>query len=72
MIALAISILWFLIGVIILGAVVYIALRVLRHVFPAMDPNVDYVTWAVFGILCLIYALMALEGGGGIALPHLR
>lgn len=69
MIGLAISILWFIIGVIILGSVVYIALKVLRRIFPAMDPNVEYIAWAIFGILCLIYILMTLSGGGVVGFP---
>ena len=65
MIGLAISILWLCVGVIILGAVIYIALRVLRRFFPGMDPNIDYAVWAIFGIIILIYVLTALAGGGG-------
>jgi hypothetical protein len=64
MIPLAVSILWLLIGVIILGAVIYIALRVIRRFFPSMDPNVDYAVWAIFAILILIYVLTSLMGGG--------
>jgi lysylphosphatidylglycerol synthetase-like protein (DUF2156 family) len=61
MIPLAIEILWFIIGLIILGAVVWIALYVLRSVFPQMPAVVDRAVWGVFGILCLIYALMMLQ-----------
>ncbi len=64
MIDIAVSVLWLLIGVIILGAVIYIALTVIRRFFPGMDPNVDYAVWAVFGILILIYVLVAVQGGG--------
>ncbi len=62
MVELAIAILWLLIGVIILGGVIYIALGVLHRFFPAMDPNIDYAIWSIFGILILIYVLMALTG----------
>ena len=72
MISLAVAILWLCIGVIILGAVIYIALKVLRRFFPAMDPNIDYAVWAVFGILILIYVLTALMGGGGFRAPTFR
>lgn len=65
MIPLAISVLWLCVSVIILGAVIYIALRVIRKFFPGMDPNVDYAVWAIFGILILIYVLTLLAGGGG-------
>jgi len=69
MIPLAINVLWLLIGVIILGAVIYIALKVVRRFFPGLDPNVDYAIWSIFGILILIYVLMMLQGGG--TAPHL-
>ena len=62
MIALAIGILWFLIGVIILGGVVWIALWVLHSVFPDLPPRLDQVVWGVFAILCLIYVLMLISG----------
>lgn len=65
MISLAISILWLLIGIIILGAVIYIALKVIRRIFPGMDPNIDYAVWCIFGILILIYVLMSLTGATG-------
>ena len=71
MIALAISILWLCIGVIILGAVIFIALSVIRRFFPGMNPNIDYAVWSIFGILILIYVLMSLGGGGGGAPFHL-
>lgn len=68
MIPLAIAILWFIIGVIILGAVVWIALYVLHSVFPNMPVVVDRAAWGVFGILCLIYALMIISGTATV--PH--
>lgn len=72
MIALAINILWLVIGVIILGAVIYIALKVIRRFFPGMDPNIDYAVWCIFGILILIYVLQAVMGGGGFRPPSFR
>ncbi len=72
MIGLAISILWLCVGVIILGAVIYIALNVLRRFFPGMDQNVDYAVWAIFAILILIYVLQAVTGGGGLHLGTFR
>jgi hypothetical protein len=62
MINLAIEILWFLVGVVILGGVVWIALYVLHSVFQQLPAQLDRVVWGVFGILCLIYALMILSG----------
>ena len=64
MVNLSIAILWLCIGIIILGAVIFIALKVIRRFFPGMDANIDYAVWAIFGILILIYLLTALAGGG--------
>jgi hypothetical protein len=66
MIPLAVGILWLCIGIIILGAVIWILLSVIRRFFP-INANIEYGVWAIFGILILIYLLMALEGG---SLPH--
>jgi hypothetical protein len=60
--------LWFAIGVVILGGVEWIVLTVIQHFAPGViTANIAYIVWAVFGILCLIYLLMALSGGGA---PH--
>lgn len=71
MIEMAITILWFLIGVIILGGVIWIALYVLHSVFPQLPAIVDRVVWGVFGILCLIYALMIVSGAASFRPPRL-
>jgi peptidoglycan biosynthesis protein MviN/MurJ (putative lipid II flippase) len=71
MINLAVGILWLCIGVIILGGVIWIALNVIRRFFPGMDANIDYAVWAIFGILILIYVLLAVAGGGGLPNPQL-
>ena len=63
MINLAIQILWFALGVLILGCIVWVALWAVRQVIevPAV---VEKVIWAVFLILVLIYLLMTIQGGG--------
>lgn len=71
MLNLAIEILWFLIGVIILGGVVWIALWVLHNVFPNLPPRLDQAVWGIFAILCLIYALMMLNGSAPSFRPRL-
>jgi hypothetical protein len=63
-IGLAISILWLLIGVIILLGVVWIALYVVK-LFMALPQPVERAIWAIALILCLIGALTLLAGGGG-------
>lgn len=72
MIALAISILWLLIGIIILGGVIYLALLVLKLWF-AVDPKIEQGIWLIFFILVLIYALMTISGNApAIGLFHGR
>ncbi len=64
MVGIAISLLWILIGIIILGAVIWIVLTT-AHQFMQFPDKVDQMVWAVFAILVLIYILTALVGGGG-------
>lgn len=72
MIALAISILWLLIGVIVLLAVVWLALYVVRLFTPIPDP-IEKMIWAIVLILCLIGVLSLLAGGGaGLHAPSFR
>jgi hypothetical protein len=72
MIALAISILWLLIGVIVLLGVVWLALYVVKLFFP-IPGRIEQAVWAIVLILCLIGALTLLAGGGsGIHFPSMR
>lgn len=64
MIALSISILWLLIGIIILLGVVWLALYVVKLFVPVPGP-IENAVWAIVLILCLIGALTLLAGGGG-------
>lgn len=63
----AINLLWLAIGIIILGLVVYIILRVVSLWWP-LDGRVVQAVWLVFGILCLI-ALLTTLGGGANSRP---
>src|ERR1700680_1709926 len=67
MIALAISILWLLIGVIVLLGVVWLALYVVK-MFVAVPAPIEKAIWIIVLILCLIGVLTLIAGGGG----HLR
>jgi hypothetical protein len=69
-IGLAVGILWLCIGIIILGAVIWILLTVIGRFFP-ISTNIAYAVWAVFGILILIYLLTAVGGAGGLPHPNL-
>ncbi len=63
MIELAISVLWLLIGLIVLLGVVWLALYVVK-MFVEVPAPVEKAIWVVALILCLIAALMILSGQG--------
>lgn len=63
MIALAIGILWFLIGVIVLLGVVWLALYAVK-IFVAIPQRIEQLIWVIILILILIGALTLLSGGG--------
>ncbi len=72
MIGLAISILWLLIGIIVLLGVVWLALYVIKLFAPIPAP-IEQAVWAIVLILCLIGVLTLLSGGGGtMHFPSLR
>jgi hypothetical protein len=64
MISLAISILEFAIGVIIVAACIFLAFWGIKQ-FVAIPPVVEKLVWVVFGIICLIFLLVALNGSMG-------
>jgi len=67
LISLAVSILWLLIGVIIILGVVWLALYVVK-IFAAIPGPVENAIWAIVLILILIAALTMLAGGGKMRL----
>jgi hypothetical protein len=72
MIELAISILWLLIGVIVLLGVVWLALYVVK-MFTEVPAPVEKAIWVIVLILILIGVLSLLAGGGGhIVFPKIR
>ncbi len=72
MVSLAITILWLLIGVIVLLGVVWLALYVVK-LFAEIPAPVEKAIWAIVLILCLIGALTLLAGGGGnLRVPSFR
>lgn len=72
MIPLAISVLWWLIGVIVILGIVWLALYVIQMFAPIPAP-VEKAIWIIVLILCLIGALALLSGSGGMsALTHIR
>jgi hypothetical protein len=68
---LAISVLWFLVGVVIFCGIVWIALYVLKMFVPTLPPRFEQVVWVLVMLLILIYLISILAGGGGaIRLPR--
>jgi hypothetical protein len=71
MIGLAISILWFAIGVIVLLACVWLAIYAIK-IFAAIPARIEQLIWVIVLILILIGALTLLAGGGGAIHPGFR
>jgi hypothetical protein len=72
MIGLAISVLWLLIGVIVILGVVWLFIYVIG-LFTPIPATVVKAIWAIALILCLIGALTILAGGGGgFEFPRVR
>jgi hypothetical protein len=64
MIALAISLLWLLIGVVIVALIIWLVLYGLKNVAGIPVPQrAEQAAWFIFLILIVIYALYAVEGG---------
>lgn len=64
LVSLAISVLWFLIGLIIILGIVWLALYVVR-MFVSIPAMVEKAIWVVVLILILIALLSIVSGGGG-------
>jgi hypothetical protein len=64
MIGLGIGILWFALGVILVAVCIMVAFWGLARAGVPVPPPIPAVVWAVFAILCLIYLLVLIEGGG--------
>lgn len=69
MVGLAISILWLAIGIICVCGCIYLLLYAIKLFTPIPD-RIEQLIWVIILILCLIYALTLLSGGGG-ALPRI-
>lgn len=73
MLSIAISVLWFLIGLIILCGIIYLAIYVIEtFVMPIPEP-VKKAVWVIVLLLALIALLTMLVGGGGsMHIPNFR
>lgn len=73
MIAMAISVLWFLIGLIVLAGIIYLAMWVIESFVHPIPERVKQGVWVIVLLFALIALLMALAGGGGsVKMPSFR
>lgn len=73
MIAIAINVLWFLIGLIILAGIIYLAIWVIESFIYPIPERVKQGIWVIVLLLALIALLTVLVGGGGaMRLPSFR
>jgi hypothetical protein len=71
MTAIAINVLWFLIGLIVLAGVVYLALWVIEQFIYPIPEKIKQGIWVVVLLLALI-ALISAVAGGGLHMPSIR
>jgi hypothetical protein len=73
MLALAISVLWFLIGVVILGAVIWAVFWVIENFLGPVPEMIKKAVWVIVLLLVAIALLTVLAGSGAsIRLPSCR
>lgn len=73
MISIAISVLWFLVGLIVLCGIIYLAIWVIESFVTAIPEKVKQGVWVIVLLLALIALLTVLVGGGGSPrLPSFR
>ena len=63
MVALAISILWLAIGIIVVCGCIWLLIYAIK-LFIEIPGRIEQLVWVIVLILCLIYALTLLSGGG--------
>jgi len=73
MVSIAISVLWFLIGLIVLAGIIYLAIWVIESFVHPIPERVKQGVWVIVLLLALIALLTVLVGGGGgLKLPSLK
>lgn len=73
MLGIAISVLWFLIGLIILCGIIYLAIWVIESFVTPIPAKIKQGVWVIVLLLALIALLTMLVGGGGsVHMPGLR
>jgi hypothetical protein len=72
MTGIAVSVLWFLIGLIILCGIVYLAIWVIESFVMVIPERIKQGVWVVVLLLALIFLITALTGGGTAHMPFWR
>ncbi len=74
MVAIAISVLWFLVGLIILCGIIYLAIWVIESFVIAIPEKVKQGLWVIVLLIALIALITAVAGGGvsSFRLPTIR
>lgn len=74
MLQMAIAVLWFLIGLVVLAGIVYLAIWVIENFVHAIPERVKQGVWVIVMLLALIALLTILAGGtiSGMRVPVLR
>jgi hypothetical protein len=67
----AIGILWFLVGLIILAGIVYLAIWVIEQFIHPIPERVKQGVWVIILLIALIYLITILVGGGAPRMPKL-
>ena len=71
MVAMAINVLWFLIGLIVLAGIIYLAIWVIESFIFPIPEKVKQGIWVIVLLLALIALLTVLVGGGSNPFRHL-
>lgn len=70
MAAIAINLLWLLIGAICLAGVIYLVLYGINTFITQIPPRLEQGIWFIFLLLIIIYAITALMGGSIATVPR--
>jgi hypothetical protein len=72
MISIAINVLWFLVGLIVLCGIVYLAIWVIEKFVYPIPEKVKQGVWVIVLLLALIALLGVIAGGGSFRFPSVR
>jgi hypothetical protein len=72
MISIAIAVLWFLVGLIVLCGIVYLAIWVIESFVHPIPEKVKQGVWVIVLLLALIALLGVIAGGGSFRFPSVK